>query len=477
MKLYAYKFIIIILLLGSMSCEKPLEEDIFSSLAPSTLFTTEKGITSVLNASYAYAHRTGAVETWAPFYLGGMTAGEIWGAGGSIENLWVALINYNWDSNHSQIQSMWTVYYRAIRDANIVLDNINNENFSAAFIQTTTAEANFIRGWAYSELYNLFGRLPIYQSSLDDPLQLRASDSDTRAVIEQELLSAIANLPTDQPAFGKGSKGAAMGILCKYYMNTKQWQKAADMAKSIMDLGKYRLQDNYANVFAIANEGNAELLWAMTKSPVSGTTGMLVNALLFPPDFPRPFPNNGVFAARTYLFDSFVDSFEESDTRQNFVIRSYVSTSSGNTVQGYGRDQSFPYKYEFDPNSAGPTAGNDVPIVRYADIVLSRAEALNEISGPSAEAIDLINQVRIRAKATPLASGGFTKETLRDAILQERSWEFYFEGKRREDLLRHDRLISDAVARGKLAKPFHVLFPIPEVEIDANPDLEQNEGY
>ena len=259
-------------------------------------------------------------------------------------------------------------------------------------------------------------------------------------------------------------------------MNTKQWQKAADMAKSVMGLNRYELQDVYTDVFAIANEGNSELLWAMTKLPLAGAD-QAINALMFPPDYPRPFPNNGVFAARTYLFDSFVSSFEETDTRQDFIVRDYVSTSSGAVVEGFGRDQSFPHKYEFDPNSAGFRSGNDFPIIRYADILLSRAEALNETSGPSNEAIDLINMVRVRAKATPLDAGGFTKESLREAILQERGWEFYFEAKRREDLLRQDRLISNAVARGKGAQDFHKLFPIPQVELDANPDLVQNPGY
>ena len=72
---------------------------------------------------------------------------------------------------------------------------------------------------------------------------------------------------------------------------------------------------------------------------------------------------------------------------------------------------------------------------------------------------------------------GLTKESLREAILKERSWEFFFEGKTREDLLRHDLFITRAVARGKNAKPHHVLYPIPQTELDANKLLEQNPGY
>lgn len=464
----------VLVLVGLASCEGPLDEQIYSQLAPSTLFTTEDGIKSVLNSAYAYAHRNDATANWSAFYLGGTPTGEIWGAGGSIEALWVQLQDFTWDGNHGQILASWTIYYNAIRDANIVLDNVDNPEFNAEFIATTTAEAHFIRGWSYSELYKLFGPLPLYTSSSDDPLQARASDGETRALIEAELTAAIAGLP-DDAAFGRGTKGTAMGVLCMYYMNTRQWQKAADLAQDIIGLNKYGLQPSYSDVFAIDNEGNNEMIWAMTKAP-QGDAVNAVQALTFPPTYPRPYPNNGVFAARTYLFDSFVNSFEATDTRQDMIITEWV-TSAGAPVQGLGNNQSFPNKYEFDPNSSGWMAGNDVPVVRYADVLLSRAEALNEISGPSQEAIDLINQVRNRAKATPLTLAGFDQSSLRDAILQERRWEFFYEGKIREYELRQDRFISNAVARGKNAKPHHVLYPLPQVELDANSLLKQNDGY
>lgn len=476
MKSYTLKVFLMLLILGFSACEEPLEEEIFSELTPATMFNTEEGVNVVLNASYSYAHRSGAVQSWSPHYLGGMTAGEIWGAGGSIENLWLALIDFTWDANHDQILAVWTVYYNAIRDANIVMDNLDNEIFSDEFRQLKKAEVHFLRGWAYSELYNLFGPIPLYTSSTDDPLQPNATEEDIRSFIEQELTSAInsPSLEVQPTTFGKASKGAAMGILTKYYLNTRQWQKAADLAQDIIELNEFGLvTSSYADVFSLTNEGNQEMLWALPKNAASTSASQLVNALMFPPNYPRPFPNNAVFAARTYIFDEFVNAYEENDDRLDLMVTSFVTTD-GTFVQGLGNDQTFPHKYEFDPNSVGPSAGNDIPIIRYADILISRAEALNEISGPSQEAIELVNQVRSRSGATPLALSGFTKETFRDAILEERAREFFFEGKRREDLIRHDLFISNAVARGKNAQPHHVLFPIPQVELDANELLNQN---
>lgn len=477
MKVYNIKILILLLIMGLVSCEDRLNEEVFSELAPETLFTTEDGLSSLLNSSYAYSHRSGIVASWSNYYVGTMPAGECWGAGGSIESLWQNLIDYTWDSNHEQIEALWVVYFNSIRDANIVLDNLDNENFTEDFKQRTEAEVHFIRGWAYSELYKLFGRLPLYKSSTDDPLLPRSSDEDTRAFIEQELSAAIDGLPAEPIAFGRASEGAARAILAKYYLNTKQWQNAADMAGDIMDLGQYDLLDDYADVFDVGNERNEEMVWALPKNGASTTASQALNALIFPPDYPMPFSNNSVFAARTYLFDDLVNSFEAADTRTGQIITEYVSTATNQVVQGLGNDQSFPHKLPFDPNSISFYAGNDVPVIRYSDILLIRAEALNEMDGPTQEAIDLINLVRNRANVTPLTLAGYTKDSLRGVILQERQWEFYFEGSAREDQIRQGVLISRAQARGKNAQDHHVLFPIPQVELDANPDLEQNPGY
>jgi len=109
---------------------------------------------------------------------------------------------------------------------------------------------------------------------------------------------------------------------------------------------------------------------------------------------------------------------------------------------------------------------------------MSRAEALNELNGPTQEAIDLINQVRTRAQADAITLAEYPdKESLRDFILAERGREFYDEGLRRDDMIRHGKFISNAVSRGLNAKPFHVIYPIPQDQIDNNPNLEQNPGY
>jgi hypothetical protein len=109
---------------------------------------------------------------------------------------------------------------------------------------------------------------------------------------------------------------------------------------------------------------------------------------------------------------------------------------------------------------------------------LAKAEALNELSGPNQESVILINEIRDRAELGDKLLTDFpTKESLRDHILKERRWEFWYEGHRRTDLLRMGKYISNAVSRGKSAQEKHKLFPIPQNEIDANKLMVQNPGY
>jgi len=441
MKNYIIYFFTIMLLGGLLSCEDQLEEEVFSELTPGSFLTTESGMRALLNSAYANSQLKAFDAYVAYHYLSGMTSGEVWNRGGSIEVWFTALTDFAWDSNHRYVLGIWTEAFQGIRDANIILDNINNDNFNSEFRTTVAAEARFLRAWSYATLYNLFGPVPIYTSSATDSLLIPR---------------------------------AALGVLCKHYLNTRQWQQAADVAQEITNLNVYNLVPTFKEVFSLANEGNEEMLWVFPFT--APEAGQNINALIFPTDYPLPLSTQAVFAARTYLFDDFVNSFEEADTRQKLIVTEYINRS-GERIQLLGNDRSLPFKYEFDPNSAGAPTGNDIPVIRYADILLSRAEALNEINGPNQESIDLINQIRERAGASSLTLGDFDQSSLREHILKERGWEFFMEGKAREDQIRQGVFITKAQERGKNAQPFRVRFAIPQVDLDANPQLVQNEGY
>lgn len=469
--------ILIICLLGVFfhSCEDTLEEVIFSELAPDNFLKTKEGINSLLNNAYATQQRTGQ-ESFNAISTFQMPTGEIWNRGGSIETQLTPMSDYTWDSNHTRFNGEWTNSYRAIRDANLLLDNLADSEFDADFVKDVTAQAKFIRAKAMVDIFDFFGPGPLFTSSVFDELEkARASDAEWIGQIEADLNDAINNLSADAP-YGVASSGAAAAILCKFYLNLKRWGDVVTMADRVINGSKYALYPTYIELFDIANEGNSEIIYTHPASSAGTNSAVQINPLVFPPDFARA-SNIGLFAARCYFFDSFVDSYDPDDTRLGIMVRSW-ETRDGNAVQGYGLDQTLPGKYELDASAVGSRHGNDWPEIRYADILLSKAEAMNELNGPSQEAVDLWNQVRNRAGVSPYAVGDFTsQDDFRSKILAERSWEFAFEGKRRQDEIRHGVMISRAQARGKNAQAFHVKFPVPQSEVDANKNLTQNPGY
>ena len=459
-------------------CTDVLEEEVYSELSD-TYLKTEGGMNTVLTSAYSSFNATGftlVTDYFVSVYMSGIGYGK----GGTWETgTAVAFQTYTWDSNSGYFNTTWNNNFTSIRNANILLDKINVEDadYSDSYRKLITAEAKGIRGASYATLYNHFGPTPIFTTTETTELELpRASEQEMWARIETDLSEAAADLDAEPAQLGRMCKGGALGFLCKHYLNTRQWEKAAATAKQIIELEEYDLQPNYLDAFGVANEGNNEVIWA-NPADASNSPEFFM-ALGYPTDFPLPLPSQGTWATRTYLYDSFLDSFEENDTRLEGINTGYISKQTGELVIGYGADKSLPIKFGFDPNAVAFMSGIDMPRIRYSDILLARAEALNEISGPTQEAIDLINEVRERAGISSLSLGDFNKESLRAQILEERMHEFFFEGKEREDMIRHGVLVSDAVSRGVNAKESHELFPIPQTELDANSAInENNPGY
>lgn len=466
-------------------CEKQLEERPFSETSPNTILTSKEGVKAVLYAAYANSSLYIGNRGLYPKTMEEWTADIEWSSGGAVNSGFVQLNLFTFDASFSWFKDyMWNVAFSAIRDVNVVIDN--QESIPDDVRSLFVAEARFIRAKTYMQLYSWFGPVMIRKSSNDELELPRASDEEIKLFIEQELVDVINALPDPgkEELYGRANKGAAMGLLCKFYLNTKQWQKAVSVSGDIMQLGYYSLFPNYADMFKVENDGNKEMIWS-DQCIVYNDRGCQIMNGWFPPGISYD-PISGFqwsstmanFAVQYRLKDSFFNSFESGDVRKESILTSYINLQ-GSTINLLNADNTRSFKHFPDGNAIGNDHGNDWPIVRYADILLSRAEALNEIHGPTQESIDLINLVRKRAKLGDILLSNFTTTgMLRDHILKERGWEFYDENKRREDLIRHDKFIEYALARGAInAKPYHTRFPIPQSEIDANRNCEQNPGY
>ncbi len=490
------KYLTIVLLVGLLTlllgCENPLEEQAHSQLAPDNVLSSQEGIESVLVSAYGSITWPGRarwnnVEEW-PTDIS-------WQTGGGENRAAVRFINWTWDPSMGLFNLIYNKSYNTVRDANILLENVGDvEAIPESQKEAYIAEARFLRAWAYYRNYIYFGPTPL-RTSTQDPVEMsRADEEEFEQFIEDELVAAIPNLPDpgNAPNYGRATKGSAMGLLTRFYLNSRQWQKAADMAQDVIDLGYYELFPDYEGLLKAQNHGNREMMLLNTAHPQGpgGPNGQNYMNAAFPWGF-QEWPAKGLvmqsnwnnWASQYRLLDSFYESFEDGDLRQEPILVEYVN-QAGDTVnlrQDYN-DATRAFRWWPDPNANGNLHGNDVPEVRYAHILLARAEALNELDGPNQESINLINQIRDRAGLTGPDNVSLTdfnsKEELRNHILNERKWEFYTEGTRRQDLLRHNRYVQNAQDRGiENAAEYRAYYPLPQSAIDANPALDQNEGY
>lgn len=280
-----------------------------------------------------------------------------------------------------------------------------------------------------------------------------------------------------------------MGLLAKVYLTragndagSPYWAQAAAQAKQVIDLGIYDLWEDYSDVFALRNRGGKESLFEVLF--VTNLQGNTFTTGYAPRSAPIV-PNNGfgIFRVSKSLFDS----YEVDDERKDVTfLTSYVHPTTQETVAlsvdnpDPTRAVSF-WKLADPTVTTGLNGGTSWPYMRYSELLLIYAEALNEANnGPNTEAYDAINRVRSRAGLASL--DGLSKAAFKQAVLQERRVELCFEGHRWFDLVRTGGLENAVIAensfnRNAQIKSYHNLFPIPQREVDANSALKQNDGY
>lgn len=490
-KLFILSLALVITGLSMQSCKGFLDEEVYTEYDPSGLLKDSTGMSALLAGAYSYSRIVQYDARNYTYLFNEFNTDIAYETGGGLERNCVPFINYSWTVDNILLNSFWVKMYQAVSATNSVLNVVEDLNsMSEKSKLQAQGEARFIRSASYYFLYNIFGPVPIITVPKGaSPTEIENIGQSTPRATQEEMVNfmvsdfefAAQNLPVVENPTGKATKGAALGLLTKLYMHEKNWSKAAETAKQVMDLGYYSLYGDYKKMFTVDGEDNREYIY---RAPCIAQNGYANNymAHAFPPNYPIQ-DNWQNFGAQFRTYSDFYDTFEANDVRRELLIPRYTD-KSGNEVElyrsadGTALNNVRSFKYWPDPNAVGESHGNDIVYVRYADILLCRAEALNEINGPTQESIDLINMVRNRANASAITLAEYpTKSSLRDFILAERGREFFSEGLRREDLIRHGKLISNAVARGKGAKDYQTLYPIPLRQIESNSNLKQNPGY
>ena len=348
------------------------------------------------------------------------------------------------------------------------------------------AEARMARGWTMYYLLHMYGPLPVIM----DPAEINTeAESDLSRparetfvnYIKEDLEFAAQHLEVTPQEYGRFNKGLAYGILMRLHMNEKNWEAAEAAGRAIVDLGVYDLFNDYAGLFREDTERNVETIWAVPVDPAATGSNLQGNFNAWPLyNLPKDYDlgqldggwsSNGVF---TPTWD-FYDSFDPEDNRRELMIAEYTN-KNGNIRNRSNMPGPVLAKY---PDLTSPEfQGNDIVILRYADVLLMLAEAINNQAGPTAEAIGYVNEVRrVHGGIEGLSEEETAStEAFNAAILRERAFDLYFEGVRKMDLVRHGKWESALQAAGKTPGP--ALFPVPQYAIDVSDgQLSQTEGY
>jgi hypothetical protein len=366
-------------------------------------------------------------------------------------------------------------------------------------------------------LMDFFGGVPLVVTDSLGANPSVSRDSIFRFVVS-ELRAVRTGLPVSWPASFRGrmTRGAADAILASTYLNaqvfsgsvttagltkgTARWTEANAFADSVINSGQYSLAADWKKNFSIDNHDSPEhIFWIAESSAPSLGMSLAMRGLHYNQLSPEPWNGFSTLAETYRAFDP------QDDRRSMFLAGQQFSYNNpgtavkdrqgnpliftdtiGDVTQAKENEGVRPMKFPPLPGASnGDSHPNNYPFFRLAEMYLIKAEALNELGQP-AQAIAQLNIIRSRhLPATGLISTGLSQAAARTAILNERLFELAAEGKRRQDLIRAGTftnahsICSAAIATCTKAarEPYRILFPIPQTQRDANPQLAQNPGY
>lgn len=490
MKLATY--ILVFLTAGTMSsCSKFLDKTPPDKINAGNYWQTAGDAVSGINGAYQPLQ-------WPKLYNLRMWTTDIWagnsvtGAGGGTDGIETQDIsNFVTATDNAAALDIWRGPAPGILRCNMVLQKVPAIQMDETLKNRVLGEAHFLRANYYFILVRLFGDVPLLtepQTPEDDLRPARTSKDKIYELIIQDLTNAINFLPPRESYtgadIGRASKGAAVGLLAKVYLTLGNYQKTVELCQQVTALG-YTLNKNYSDNFNPLAKNSVESLFEVQ---YAGKTNYSFwdneNQASWVSTFTGP--RNADFVAGSYGWNQptaeFANAYEVGDKRKDQTILypgcpdfdgkkySAAYSTTGYNVRKFLVSKSISVDYDTNPANW--------PVLRYADVLLMQAEAMNELGQTPAAEIPL-NLVRERAGLGEIH--GLAKEAFREKVLQERRVELAFEGQRWFDLIRVKQGqygLDFLHSIGKVnAAAKHLLLPIPQKERDANPNLTQNTGY
>lgn len=382
--------------------------------------------------------------------------------------------------------AIWTIHWDNIKDLNFAIKAMVAGKLSGSS-QTVQdqlmGQLKFLRAWNYFQLVRHWGGVPLLTDETEDyfnVLPARSSVADVYNLIVKDFTEAVQKLPEDWGSLvGRPARDAARGLLAKTYLtmataplnDASCYAKAAAMAKEVITGGRYYLVDDITEVFSMATKYGPEMMWSFNANDQARSTD---------PNIWSDMDGWGDYSCdKRWVEEVYPEQPRKYEYLQiyNRDGMSYLDLGASVGIKKFLYDT-------WENFDKGITTIN-IPIIRYADVLLIFAEAENmSKGGPTQEAVDAINLVIDRANGHapnpdyPLLTMSMTQDEFDKAVINERSYELCFEYDRWCDICRK-RIIPEVVRLEYLVNftEDDYLFPIPEVETRLNPNMTQNPGY
>lgn len=488
------KIVFVLVVFACTHCSSDyLEKTPLDTVNTSNYPSNAKELITLVNGAYQPLQRPKLynLRMWTSDIMAG---NSIVGAGGGSDGVETQdMSNFVTTTDNAGVLDIWRGPWPGILMSNIVLKVAPALTIDTAIKNRSMGEAYFLRAHYYFILVRYFGDLPLIttpQSSDDDLFPARVSKDLIYQQIISDLEKAAELLPNKSDYtgsdIGRANKGAALGELAEVYLTLgNNWQKVVDLTTQVEGLG-FNLNANYADNFNPSTENSVESLFEVQYASNGGYSFWSdENQASWASPFMGPRGSNFVGGGFGWNqpTQEFIDSYEANDNRKAVTVfyegapafdgKAYNPSYS---LTGYNVRKFLVPLSTFSSYDNSPL---NFPILRFSDILLMKAEALNEL-GQTAQAQIPLNRVRNRAGLPNIASG-LSQLAFKEKVLCERRIELSFEGQRWFDLIRVNKGqygLDFLHSIGKTnATQKQLLFPIPQIERDRNPKLTQNPGY
>ncbi len=494
-------------------CSRFLEEEDLSNLSPDNFYTipehAEAGLASIYADTRFIGEGAGIFSSnWQLLEAPTGTSTTETAQNSDLNNLYGLV----YDGNNGHVINWWNGLYKVIAQANLVLDRVPGITpMNEAQKKKVLGEASFLRAWAYFYAVRLWGDIPLITKpqtiTSPDFLPERASQEEVYQLILADLLTAEeAGLPWTDVS-GRVTLAAVKSQLAKVYLTmagfplnkgASHYQLAAQKAAEVITYanasgGAIRLFDTYNEVHLESLKNRGEHIFMLQYNRVVAENPMTNMFPNFKPVTYRGASGTGSTVPTLSFYNSYEPGDLRTKDREGYFYSTYFTNGNGALF-----DLGAPYIYKHFNVVANGTQGvpgsrNDnlnVPLIRYAEVLLIYAEAQNEIGGPNDMAYNALKSIRDRAKLTTPPLGDYSQASFREAVWRERWHEFCYELITWFDMVRLRKVYNETtqgfdnfvghinLSSNQPLQEKHLLFPLPVPEMQNNPNLKtQNPGY